>query len=327
MDVLGELAFAVANLSPEHVLLVKSACILPEDISRRWISGQIATQLGSDLERVRQVKRPIGKEISSYIIGLRDEYLDWKDQDGEPHRELTQGGICIGYRPIAPRFDCLHEKPIKFEGIITTNWHQALDELARIILRGAWRVIHPFDPFDPSQSYTDEQRGWPSPPNELREADMDEMAAKITRDGRLTPEKMEWLEAALEQEYARGAVAERDAQQQAIGHAETNGHHNGKPSANGDRTTSPAVPTNEPADLATVGRLLYLSGDGTGVGVMRIARDTTRTVNERLYALVILDQRYEGYDSPKLAELCDVTDAAIRKTEFWTTRKTRRETR
>jgi hypothetical protein len=83
---------------------------------------------------------------------------------------------------------------------------------------------------------------------------------------------------------------------------------------------SPANPVDE-----TVGRLLHLVGDGMGVKVLGIARDQTKPANDRLYALVKIDRRFDGYNSTQWGELLNVTPEAIRQTEFWRTRKERRE--
>jgi hypothetical protein len=82
-----------------------------------------------------------------------------------------------------------------------------------------------------------------------------------------------------------------------------------------------------PAKVAdeTVGRLLHLVGDGTGVKVLSIARDQAKPANDRLVALVNLDRRFDGYNSTQWGELLGVTPEAIRQTEFWKTRKKRRE--
>ena len=58
MDVLQNLAdHVVSCLEPEEVLSEKCSYVQPdpkERFSRTWISGQLAAQLGPDLERVRQ---------------------------------------------------------------------------------------------------------------------------------------------------------------------------------------------------------------------------------------------------------------------------------
>lgn len=91
-----------------------------------------------------------------------------------------------------------------------------------------------------------------------------------------------------------------------------------------------AEPETQPAengaiDANEVSRLLHLAGDGTGVHVLAVARDTAKSVEERLHKLIELDQRYDGFDSEKLADLLGVTGPAIRKTDFWRGRKDRRE--
>jgi hypothetical protein len=74
-----------------------------------------------------------------------------------------------------------------------------------------------------------------------------------------------------------------------------------------------------------VGRLLTHTGDETALKVLAIARDQNKTADERMQALAALDRRYRGYDSPKWADLLQVTPAAVRQTSFWKTRKQRHE--
>jgi hypothetical protein len=81
-----------------------------------------------------------------------------------------------------------------------------LFEIVRTVLNGAWLVIHPDDP---SQSYTDQERHWPTSAGELYQADLDQMArAVMLRKGEKTDERIDaalidWIEAELKKEYAR----------------------------------------------------------------------------------------------------------------------------
>ena len=107
----------------------------------------------------------------------------------------------IGYRQIAGRgLECLHEKPIEFEGFIATNWHQLLHELVKVVLRGAWEVIRPWDPFEAAA--TNEERGFPAPPENYARQTLTKWPRRSRGTGQLTTEKMQYLEVALEQEYA-----------------------------------------------------------------------------------------------------------------------------
>jgi hypothetical protein len=87
----------------------------------------------------------------------------------------------------------------------------------------------------------------------------------------------------------------------------------------------PSAPAASPVNDKEVGRLLHLCGDGTGLQILSIARDQSKSVNDRLYALVEIDRRLEGYNSEELADLCDVKGPAVRQTAFWITRKDRRD--
>lgn len=79
------------------------------------------------------------------------------------------------------------------------------------------------------------------------------------------------------------------------------------------------------ANIEAVERLLHLAGDGQAVQIMSVAKDDGRSANDRMYAIAQIDQRFEGFDSTKWGDLLDVKPGAVRQTEFWKTRKARRE--
>jgi hypothetical protein len=105
------------------------------------------------------------------------------------------------------------------------------------------------------------------------------------------------------------------------------GEPHGIPAGSGKPDT---LPEPEPAESAkpvdeTLGRLLYLVGDGDAIKILSVAREQDRSANDRMYAIIKMDQRYEGFDSTKWGELLAVTPDAVRQTDFWKTRKQRRE--
>ncbi len=189
----------VGEFEPENVLMRKHHCFDPEGF-HSYIIGSVASQLGPDLERVRSIKAEVDKQAGKAIIHLRDEYLCW-----------------IEYREEIPRFDSVQRAPVKLCRFTVTSAHALLVEIVRTVLNGAWLVIHPWEP---GQLYTDEERHWPSSIGELYKADLDEMArAVMLRKGEKTDdlidaECIEWIDAALQQEYARlmdpGQTSEAD---------------------------------------------------------------------------------------------------------------------
>jgi hypothetical protein len=86
----------------------------------------------------------------------------------------------------------------------------------------------------------------------------------------------------------------------------------------------PATPA---VDAEAVGRLLALCGDGTALQILRIARDQAKAAEERMRAVVELDRRFDGFNSVQWGELLGISAAAVRQTEFWVSRKQRREER
>ena len=199
LDTLRRLGGVVGEFNPESVLILKHHCFDPEGF-HSYIIGSVASQLGPDLERVRSIKAQVGEQAGKAIIHLRDEYLSW-----------------IEYREEIPRFDSLQRAPVTLCRFTVTSAHALLVEIVRRVLNGAWHVIHPWEP---GQPYTDEEHHWPSSAGELYKADLDEMArAVMLRKGEKTDdlidaECIEWIDAALQQEYARlmdpGQTSEAD---------------------------------------------------------------------------------------------------------------------
>jgi hypothetical protein len=52
--------------------------------------------------------------------------------------------------------------------------------------------------------------------------------------------------------------------------------------------------------------------------VLRVARDTNRTAEERALEICRLERRFLAWNAEQWGELLGVTSAAIRKTDFWT---------
>jgi hypothetical protein len=82
----------------------------------------------------------------------------------------------------------------------------------------------------------------------------------------------------------------------------------------------------KPAD-EIVGRLLRLVGDGDAIKILSLARDESKSANDRMCAIIEMDRRFDGYDSVKWGELLAVTPEAVRQTACWINRKQRREQR
>lgn len=99
------------------------------------------------------------------------------------------------------------------------------------------------------------------------------------------------------------------------------------PAAEQQAPAEPQTPERPAQDVLAeeVGRLLHLVGDGEGVKILSVARDQSLPADQRMRALVEIDKRMEGYDSTQWADLLQVTTAAIRQTDFWKTRKQRKE--
>ena len=60
------------------------------------------------------------------------------------------------------------------------------------------------------------------------------------------------------------------------------------------------------------------------VKVLTIARDATRTVDERMRLICRLDGRFLDMVSPRWAQLLGCSDAAVRRCQFWTADRHRR---
>ena len=115
---------------------------------------------------------------------------------------------------------------------------------------------------------------------------------------------------------------------QQIVYAAVTANSRAKPGEAPTTEVEPQTATQSPAQAVSadeVGRLLDLIGEGTAIKILKVAKDQSLTVDQRMRALVLLDQRLDGRDSPKWAELLDVTEAAVRKADFWKERKTRKE--
>lgn len=57
--------------------------------------------------------------------------------------------------------------------------------------------------------------------------------------------------------------------------------------------------------------------DENAVAIIRIAEDVSRTTEERMRDIYTIDNRAVGWDSPKWGKVLRVTDAAVRKTNWW----------
>jgi hypothetical protein len=206
------------------------------------------------------------------------------------------------------------EPPPKMANVTEPSWHGLGLAVARAVLRNAYFATAAADTGNRAevvdgmlgvgQQKTDLiRKNWPAVENFLADAtpdlDCDRLIMMIKHEGTRA--------ARSTTPPASGKPKEDEA---------------GKRAADDGKSSLVKKASAEMAD-----RLMHLSGDDTAVQVLSVSRDATKTVNERLYALVKIDQRLEGYNSPKLAELLDVTSAAVRRTYFWKDRKQRREDR
>ncbi len=158
---------------------------------------------GFDPDQVRRMKdwggasrkRKVGWSEGKPIAGLRDQYLEWSK-----------------YKEAIERFDGTQQAPVNVCGLIAPSAHAMLDQLVRRLLNGVWRTIIPCT-LDEVDIGDPEQRHWPDA-QLLAEADLDEIAFAIQGrrpDGQLTDfsvnmDRVNWLEAALQQEYARATA-------------------------------------------------------------------------------------------------------------------------
>jgi hypothetical protein len=58
-------------------------------------------------------------------------------------------------------------------------------------------------------------------------------------------------------------------------------------------------------------------GDPTTIEVIKIASNKSRPGEERMIAILRLDSRYEGWESPQWGRLLDVNPAAVRQYDTW----------
>lgn len=156
---------------------------------------QVAGQFEPD--NVRRLKDIDGTPIATRkvqnagkpIAYLRDEYLSWSE-----------------YEETIQRFDCTQRTPIEVCGIIAPSAHALLYQLVRRVLNRAWNKI---TPRRDRLLRTPEEDLWPEA-RRLAEADLDQMADAVLiytrereKDGPIDADCIQWLEAALQQEYAR----------------------------------------------------------------------------------------------------------------------------
>ncbi|MEI8375216.1 MAG: hypothetical protein WCJ35_20540 [Planctomycetota bacterium] len=231
------------------------------------------------------------------ISYLRDEYLEWSE-----------------YQEDISRFDSTQHAPVRLCGNFGPSAHALLDTLVRDVLNRTWGKITPWNP----RNRSPEEMGWPDS-QRLAKADLDEIAHAIqgrpngqATDFSLDMDHVNWLEAALKQEYARLIQTLPNSEEQTTA------------STAEPKPADPPLPP-QAASAEEVGRLLHLLGDGDGIKILAIARNELRTAEQRMIDLVRVDQRHDGYNSVQWGELLAVDPAAIRQTDFWKDRKNRKE--
>jgi len=63
--------------------------------------------------------------------------------------------------------------------------------------------------------------------------------------------------------------------------------------------------------------MLALAGDENSLAIVKIACDGKMTADQKMRSIYAIDKRALGWDSPKWADVLRVSDAAIRKTDWW----------
>jgi hypothetical protein len=63
--------------------------------------------------------------------------------------------------------------------------------------------------------------------------------------------------------------------------------------------------------------LLAIVADENTLAVLKVAQDLTKTADERMRTIYVIDNRVVGWTSGKWAEALSVTDAAVRQTDWW----------
>jgi hypothetical protein len=92
---------------------------------------------------------------------------------------------------------------------------------------------------------------------------------------------------------------------------------------------APAIPPADqpPADPKDSDRdwqaVVAAVADDNAVAIIKVAGDTSKTVDERMRSIYAIDNRALGWTSPKWAKVLGVSDAAVRQTEWWTKERRR----
>ena len=72
-----------------------------------------------------------------------------------------------------------------------------------------------------------------------------------------------------------------------------------------------------PPDDVNWRSVLAAVADENAVAIINIASDHTMTTDQKMRSIYDIDNRALGWDSPKWASMLNVTDAAVRKTDWW----------
>jgi hypothetical protein len=101
--------------------------------------------------------------------------------------------------------------------------------------------------------------------------------------------------------------------------AEANGgSEQGRPPTTKETPTIPAVESTATAQTDVDWKSVIAAVvDENALAIINIAQNTTKTTDQKMRAIYAIDNRALGWDSPKWAQVLRVTDAAIRKCDWW----------
>jgi hypothetical protein len=80
---------------------------------------------------------------------------------------------------------------------------------------------------------------------------------------------------------------------------------------------SPTEATETPGDSTDWKAVIAAVVDENAVAIISMAGDASKTTDQKMRAIHAIDNRVVGWDSPKWASVLHVSDAAVRKTDWW----------
>jgi hypothetical protein len=91
----------------------------------------------------------------------------------------------------------------------------------------------------------------------------------------------------------------------------------GAPTGTATRNEMPSAETPPPSDSMDWKSAVAAVADENAVAIINIAGDATKTAEQKMRTIYAIDNRVVGWDSPKWASVLGVSDAAVRKTDWW----------